>query len=395
MSVAGIVSEYNPFHMGHVRHIELTREALPGCSIVAVMSGNVVQRGEFAIMQKHARAEAAVRGGCDLVLELPAAWALSSSEGFAAAAVYLLGALGQVTHLSFGCEAGSIDPLREVADALLNERFPELLREELSSGQSFASARQKAAEKVLGRACSFMSKPNNILAIDYLKALQALSLNLEPVAIKREGGAHDGKGGKYPSAMEIRELLFCGKEIPYSFLPEGSRKVLAREVEAGRAPVNYVNSERAILARLRALGDEELMVADNSGEGLWRRFKQAAGSCTSVEGIIEAVKSKRYAHSRIRRMLMRAYLGLGVPAGRPPYLRVLAANSAGRELLRSASKTASLPIITKPAHVRRLSGEAQKAFLGEVRVTSLCSLAAPDISAITPLDEWKRGPVML
>ena len=217
-NVIGIVAEYNPFHNGHSLHLEDARARLGEESgVVCVMSGDFVQRGEAAVYSKFARAEAAVRCGADLVLELPLPWALSSAEGFARGAVGLLGQIGVVTHLSFGSECGEIEPLRRVAEALLDPGIGADIRAEMQTGDSFAAARQRAVSKRVGALAELLEAPNNILAVEYLKALYDQRLSLRPMTVRRAGAGHDAAGeGRLRSASELRSFLGAGRDIrPY------------------------------------------------------------------------------------------------------------------------------------------------------------------------------------
>ena len=193
MSIIGIVGEYNPFHSGHEYHIRQSRLNLgEDCPVVCVMSGDFVQRGEPAIYSKFARAEAACRCGADLVVELPLPWSLSSAEGFARGAVYLLSKLG-VTHLSFGSEAGELEPLETIAQSLLDPAVNGEIKQVLNNDASlsYAQARQKALETRLGELSGQLELPNNILAVEYLKAIYELRLDLQPMTVLRFGSGHD------------------------------------------------------------------------------------------------------------------------------------------------------------------------------------------------------------
>ena len=215
-NVIGIVAEYNPFHNGHARLIEQSRAQLGAvCPVVCVMSGDFVQRGSPAVYSKFARAEAAVRCGADLVLELPLLWSLSSAEGFARGAVGLLGSLGVVTHLSFGSECGELDPLQRVAEALLDPLLGEDLRAELRSGIPFAAARQQAVARRVGALAELLQAPNNILAVEYLKAIYDQRLELHPLTVLRTGAQHDRFAeGNIRSASELRMRIGAGRMCP-------------------------------------------------------------------------------------------------------------------------------------------------------------------------------------
>lgn len=397
MAVAGIITEYDPLHMGHVYLMEEARRLLgPETGIICVMSGNYVQRGDFALVDKRARAAAAVRSGADLVLELPVPWALSSAEGFAAGAVEILRSTGAVTHLVFGSEGGDAAPLVRCAEALCSETFPEALREELKRGDSFPAARQRALRRLVPEEdAAALSRPNDTLGVEYCKALRGSGIR--PLAVLRRGAGHDGETPEegFASASAIRALLRRGEEeaaldLCAPAMAEGYRE----ERAAGRAPALLERCERAILARLRFLEEADWAALDGGNEGLYRRFVRAAGSAGSLAELLENVKTKRYPLARLRRMVFRAYLGLPpAPPERPAYLRVLAANGGGgTALLAGMRTTAALPVLTKPAAVRRLSEEAWRLFELEARADRLYALACPDPSAVP--DERRRGPAI-
>ena len=218
MKVVGIISEYNPLHNGHVYHISETKRLLgEDTAIVCAMSGNFVQRGAPAVFSKFARATAAAVCGADLVIELPLEAALSSAEGFAMGGVKLLDSLGVCTHISFGSEEGDVRNLSEIAQALLDPKIDELIKKELERGVSYAAARQKALEKTIGEKAALIEKPNNILGIEYLKALKIIHSDMQPVTASRFGGEHDGEIGY--SASAVRNALAEGN-ADWSIVPE-------------------------------------------------------------------------------------------------------------------------------------------------------------------------------
>lgn len=396
MAVAGVIAEYNPFHRGHAWQLEELRRRLGADTPVAVcMSGNFVQRGDFALLNKHSRAEMALAGGADLVLELPTPWAAAGAERFAQGAVAVLAAAGMVTHLAFGCECGALAPLLAAAEGLERAEFSEKLREMTGKGISFPAARQQALEEITG-AADCLSRPNNALAVEYLRALRAQGSAMEPVALPRVGADHDSRERcAYPSATAIREAVLAGEDWR-ALLPAASGEILSREMEAGRAPACWRNCQRAILARLRSMGEEDFRPYDGGNEGLYHRFYAAVHSAATVEEFLETAKTKRYPMARLRRMLLQAYLGVPQAAQgeTPPYIRVLGAGERGRELLGRMRETASLPVITKPGHVRRLGAEVQRVFDQEARCTDLYALAYPDLGQAGPDREYAAGPVL-
>jgi len=392
MKAAGIICEYNPFHLGHLRHIEKTRSAMGGdCAIVGVMSGNFVQRGDFAVFSKQARAGMAVSCGADLVVELPAHCALSSAEGFARASVHILDGLGVCDAVSFGSESGDIGALREAAGAIASPEASGIIREGLGAGLPYAAALQRAADAVMGRGAEIFRSPNNLLGIEYVKAVAELGSPLRPMTVKRAGGEHDGCAGW--SASHIRKSLLRG-ERPWELMPEGAAEACEAEIAAGRGPVSMGRCELAVLSRLRAAGG--LAALPGAAEGLDRRFKRYAATEPSVDAILEKVKTKRYAMSRLRRMLMCACLGIAAEDTRtlPQYIRVLALNSAGMELLGEARKKARLPIITKPASARRLPDRAARLFELEAAATDFYVLAYQNGGERSGGQEWRQTPVV-
>ena len=337
MEAIGIICEYNPLHLGHQKQINAIRAAYPDGGIVCLMSGNYVQRGTPAILDKSLRAKAAIACGADLVLELPVTASLSSAEGFAREGVRILG--GFCNRLCFGAETADKDTLLATAKALLQEDFPEALHRELDKGLSFPAARQKALES-MGLSADILSQPNNILAVEYCKAILFLGLNMAPMVIAREGSYHDTLAdNQNPSATAVRALM-QRKDDWEPFVPE-----IARDIFNGVTLHNIAAGEQAILYRLQTMTDAEFEALPYGSEGLWRKLMQNARTLATLEDIINATKTKRYTRTRLDRMVMCAFLGitqqdLDSPA---PYVRALAFNDKGRELLKSARETGLFP----------------------------------------------------
>lgn len=329
----GIVCEYNPFHRGHQKQFDTVRKEFgPETGIICAMSGNYVQRGQPAVFDKSLRAEAAVRCGADLVLELPVTTALSSAEGFAAGGVAILSRL--CDRLCFGAETPDAALLQKTAQALLSDAFPPLLRRELDTGVSFPAARQSALE-AMGLSGSILESPNNILAVEYCKAIAQQASSMLPLPIDREGSYHAKEADfDNPSATSLRLRLQAGLSIS-EYLPEVAGMVFAE------APIHTLDAgERAILGNLRTMTDAEFEALPFGSEGLWRKLMQVSRRKATLEDIAAAVKSKRYTRSRIDRMILCAFLG--IPSERMeaeiPYVRVLAFNDKGREILGRVKK---------------------------------------------------------
>lgn len=325
MQITCIVCEYNPLHLGHKKQIDLLKAQ--GHAVVCLMSGNFVQRGHPAIFDKMTRAKAAVECGADLVLELPVPYALSSAEGFAAGGVEILSKL--CDNLCFGAENADFEALNGIAGALLSEEFREKLRLQLDKGLSFPAARA-AAIAACGLDASILDTPNNILAIEYCKAILAQNSGLTPLPIHRPGSYHDQlPDPENPSATAVRNLLKDGS--PWQdFVPNEAVGLFEN------AALHLLqNNEKAILFRLRTMTDAEFEALPYGSEGLWRKLMHASRECATLEDIIAATKSKRYTRTRIDRMILCAYLGLttGDFKSPAPYCRVLAFNDTGRAIL--------------------------------------------------------------
>lgn len=393
MKICGIIAEYDPFHTGHAYQISALRQTLSeDCAVICVMSGNWTQRGGPALVDKHTRAQMALMGGADLVLELPLPCAISSAEGFARGGVSVLNATGIVTHLCFGSECGDLSLLSQTAQHLDSEEYRKELHTTLDQGLSFPAARQQAVQRLIGADADCLSLPNNNLGVEYLRALNRLDSPIIPITVKREGTGHgQAPADGYSSASHLRQLLSEDRwEEASDYLLPGTLDPI-RE-----APLSdYRRAERAILYRLRQMSAEELAELPDCGEGLSNRLHQAIQQGTTMAEILTLVKTKRYPHARLRRVLLWAFLGL-TAADRletPPYLRALGMNDTGRALLRAMNDRTSLPILTKPAHVRNLSVEAQRLFEAEVRATDLYGFCLPTLPPCGT--EWRGGPVLL
>lgn len=339
MEITGIICEYNPFHLGHMKQFAMIRDKNPDCAIVCLMSGNYVQRGMPAIFDKEIRAKTAIECGADLVLELPVTAALSSAEGFAAEGVRILGEF--CDNLSFGAETPNIEILLQTADTLLSENFSFRLKEYLSTGISFPVARQKALAS-MGLECSFLDSPNNILAIEYCKAMISQNSHMKAKPILRQGNYHAAiPDSDNPSATSVRRLLETNECIE-KYVPE-----CAIQNYKNVSVHTLASAEHAILYRLRTMTDAEFEALPFGSEGLWRKLMKNARNLSTLEEILTATKSKRYTRTRLDRMVMCAFLGvtdqmMHSPA---PYIRVLALNDKGREVLLKARQTGDFPNI--------------------------------------------------
>lgn len=402
MRVCGIVAEYNPFHNGHAWQIaEIRRLMGEESPIVCCMSGNFVQRGEAAIIDKFSRAEMAVRGGADLVIELPSPYSLSSAEAFAENAVMLLENAG-CTDLFFGSECGDTAALEEIAAVLLEHETVAATLAHLESGISYAAARERALYARIREKAALIQSPNNILGVEYCKALLKRKSAMRPHALPRRGPEHDAAlpDDSFCSASALRALFLkegCGDALG-AYLPQSSLDILRREHSNGRAPVSLDAHPRMVLSALRRLSREELGLLPGASEGLEHRLYQALRENNRLSDAAAAAKTKRYAYSRIRRMMVCAFLGITAEevCRAPVYLRVLAFGHRGRPLLKAISTNEhALPLLVKPAHCRLLSPDAEDAFRRESERTDLYQMLIPAYETVFPGSEYRQTPFYL
>ena len=388
MKVCGLVAEFNPLHNGHARLLQWckSREGAAASHVVVVMSGNYVQRGEPALLPKYERAKMALACGADVVLELPTPYALSSAEVFAKSGVALLHALGCVDVLAFGSECGDIDALKKAAATLESDKCNALLRYHLEGGISFAEARQKALAEAAGqRAGDLLSSPNNTLGIEYLHAISTLNSSMDAVTVKRVGADHDAAVpmGNVASGSYLRTLI-CQNRLMNAmpFLPAEIRSLLT-EAEANRlCPAEFKTAETAFLYRLRQMSLADFAALPGVSEGLENRFFTAARQAGSVEDFLSLVKTRRYPLTRLKRLLMAAYLGLTADLApeNPPYIRVLGATEAGYDVLRAAKAGGcALPILSRKGQADALDPAARALWDFECKATDLYGLFLPKL----------------
>lgn len=367
MKVSGIVCEYNPFHNGHAYHIEKTRKN-GATHIVCIMSGNFVQRGDIAVLDKFTRAELAVKSGADLVIELPVAYCLSPAENFAKGAIYLLDGLGIVDELSFGSESGDIDSLVYAMNKADSISQSDSVKELIKRGFTYPRAVTEILRGTDIQSAEIISEPNNILAVEYLRALKYFSSDIKPFTVKREGACHDSPetSQEFASASYIREHI----ESASKFVPE----IWADALKSDIALLQRL--ERAILYKIRTSSDEEID-SINDSNGLVQRIY--GNSAKSLDELFESVKSRNFTMSRIKRVILSLLIGIPEINCLPPYARVLAFNENGRELLSLIKKSRKIPVGTSLAKLGRLNLDAHCFAELESRATDIYNLARENI----------------
>ncbi len=375
----GIICEFNPLHFGHQAILTAARQIGP---VVCVMSGNFVQRGEPALLDKWSRTRLALQSGADLVLELPLPWACAGAEAFAFGAVKTLSALGLSGSLLFGSECGDAPLLMQVAETLLSPAFASRLSSAMKTEKkSFAAVREEVMR------CSFnpafaavLRQPNNILGTEYCKAVLKTNAPLTPCSLARVGAGHDKQAaaGQFMSASEIRQKILSNEPLT-GCVPQSTLSLLHQLFDAKTAPHSITLLERSILSRLRSMTAEEFAALPEIGEGLEFKLFQSVKKAVSLEELYRLVKSKRYSHARIRRIIMRAYLGITADLPQEPaYLRVLGMNASGAALLKNAVPT--LPLAVRSSDFQAIGGDALRLFAAEAHADDLYALSSPQIT---------------
>ena len=388
MNVCGIIVEYNPFHNGHKFHMESARNLTCADGIIAVMSGSFTQRGKPALFDKFTRAKTAIVGGADLVIELPFCYACAPAQFFAEGGVRLLGSTGIVNSICFGSESGDISTL------LKSQKNPDGIKEFLNKGMSYPSACAFASDIPL-------SSPNDILGAEYLRALALYAPEIKPYTVKRSDlGYHSENGADgFASATAIRKMI---SEEKFSnikeFVPSKVFEILEKEyINENHTDLSLVDS--FVLGNLRSRTD--MKTSAYVAEGLENRFYDAAFSAVSIEELISKVKTKRYTYARLMRIISCYAVGLTdsalsefVRTG-PAYIRVLAANKKGRNMLSQMKKKATLPVITTPSAYKKLDEFGQKMFELDCRAADISSLATKNPALRTGRQDFKKLNIFL
>lgn len=400
MKIVGLITEYNPFHLGHKLHLEESLRITGADHSVCIMSGSFVQRGEPAIVDKWTRARMAVEGGVDLVLELPFIFAAQSAEVFAYGGVRLLDSTNCVDHLAFGSEEGMIDTLDSIADLLVDESepFKFLLKKHLSLGNSFSTARSLAITetmKISGKnpmeIREAIAKPNNILGIEYLKALKRLDSKIKPITFKRIGHGYKDTSTDQgiASATAVRRLLLNDETSSTKMLlPESSYELLM-DFYSEYGKFNCIDNYTDLIRYLvRKESQDELLQYMDMETGLENRLKRLTSKSYSAEELVSQSITKRYPGTRIRRLLIHIMTGMKknfieeALERTPEYVRVLASNTKGFEIINEIKRSSDLKVITKFSDAPSTLSNVSKAMLEkEVLATDVYYLALKDGSS--------------
>lgn len=347
--ILAVVSEYNPLHNGHLLHLKKSLEITKADFSIAVISGNFVQRGNTSLVNKWVKTEMALSAGFDIIIELPTLYAISSAENFAEGAVKILNSLGIVDYLSFGSELGDINPLNDLANIFYKEpkELSNYISQIVRTGVSYPKAREMALMQILGENEIFkqaLTNPNNILGIEYLKALKKYKSNIHPLTIKREYTDYNSKSIKngVASSTAIRNLILSGKNI-HTAVPYETYELIEREKKSGKLISDLKTFEKEIIYSLRKMTIQDIANLPDVSEGLDNRIKLAVNKYNNLNDIIENIKSKQFTQTRIQRILLYALLGItqkdmNMSKRVNPYIRVLGFNKHGKKIISAIAK---------------------------------------------------------
>lgn len=377
--IGAIICELNPFHNGHKYLIDCARD-IGITHLIAIMSGNFVQRGEPAIVSSQTRTEIALSCGFDLVIELPSIWSMSTAEKFAYSGVYIAESLRCVDSLIFGSESNNLSFLDKISDLVLSYLFSKTMKPYLKSGLTFAKARELAINSILGEQYSRIVKnPNDILAIEYLKALKILKSSIQPLSFKRLG-THNSNApvSRFASSSYIRHCITDNNNEWSKYVPTECYKAVSEQIANKQSPITTQPLERAILYKLKTMHRQDFLCLPDVGEGLENRIFNASLQARSFSELISLIKTKRYTESRIRRIIMCAFLGISKSdqSENIPYAKVLGANNKGFEILKNLP---SIPIITRHADCKKLDIGGKVMFEKNHKLDSIYSLMVPEI----------------
>ena len=388
MKVLGIICEYNPFHNGHLYHINMAKK-LTGCDyVVCVMSGNFMQRGEPSLLNKWSRTKMALNNGVDVVIELPLPFSIASAPYFAMGGIKILDSLNMVSDFCFGAETPDVDTLKKLANIIAEEPcdYKIFLKDYLNLGYSYPKARELALIKYLddSKVSTIMACPNNILGMEYLKALSLFKSNINTTILKRTND-YNSKGlfGSIVSSSGIRA---CFNDSNFdtnslvNFMPESCVSLLLEDISLGIAPIFFKNFDDILISKLRCMSKEEISKINYVSEGFENRIKTFSDKCCDISNLVTSLHTKRFTDTRVRRILLNALFGITKnkfdEIGLPPYIRILGVNHNGKKLLPHIVSNASLPVLINSSDCLNLKDKtARQLFDLECLATNLYVLS--------------------
>lgn len=375
MKASAIICEYNPFHNGHKHQIDCIK-AHSDNAVVAIMSGNFTQRGDVAIIDKFSRGKIAVENGADLVIELPTVYASSGAESFARGGVQLAKALGCTEKLCFSTEETNTDLLLKTAEAFKNPNLNDEIKKNMKRGNYYPQAVEMAFETIYSKSLAqVITQPNNVLAVEYIKMLEGT--DIKPFILERIGTGHHEHicRGNITSGSNLRKMILHNNEDVNKYMPKISHKVF-------KNPASIYNLEKAVLFKLRTMNVDDFAKLPDVTEGLENRIYEAVRKATSLEELLTIIKTKRYTLARLRRIIICALLGIKSHMTKEdvPYIRVLAFNEKGQELMKEIKLKGTLPLITNVADgYKNLNEKGKEIFNIDLLASDIYSLATDNI----------------
>ncbi len=385
MTVA-IIAEYNPPHYGHKHQIdEIRKEFGEDTEIIAIMSGSFTERGEMAIADKGTRAAWALSIGVNLILELPFPFSISSAEIFAKSGVKIADELKIVDRLSFGSESGDIEALNEIADNFLSKEYQsklsDMVKDTKNRGVGYPKLQSDAYFDTFGKRIEDVLTPNNILAIEYIKALKSINSKIIPHTVKRLGAGYNDntiKADEYQSATAIREALFSNFDAFCHLLPNEYIKEAKTAKNSGLIPIDAEKVSSAILTRLSVNTPGDCSIHDTAG-GLYNRLLANAKKADSISSLTSLALTKKFTRARIRRAIWYSYFGITSSEIKalPLYTQILALDTVGQGIVKKIKKATSFPLLTKPSGIKDFSADALRQWQKSVMADGLLCLAMP------------------
>ena len=386
MKVAAIISEYNPFHNGHEYQIKKLRQMLgDDTAVIAIMSGNYTQRGEIAVTDKTIRARAAIECGVNLVLELPFPYSMSSAEFFARSGVKIAHEIGVVDYLAFGSESGDISELSDLASVISGDEY-KLTLESLSGDAQYKDYGypelcQIALSRVYGKEVSreFLS-PNNILALEYIKAISAFGSSIKPIAIKREGAGYldiINPMAQFQSASAIREEISNGNFSALDYVPENAKLIYLHAIDEGKMPSDVTLLDYSIISSFRLSSPKANVDIHDAQGGLYNRLCEMSAEAISISSLTAMTETKKYTKARIRRAIWNSYFGVTSSDVKalPQYTQVLGMDSIGRSVLKRIKKMSDFAVITKPSSFKEYGDNVIRQYELSAKADSIYGLS--------------------
>ena len=393
MSTVAIICEYNPFHNGHKYQIDRIREEFGSdTAIIAIMSGNYTQRGDMAILDKAERAKSALEGGTNLVLELPFPYSSASAEIFAEAGVHIANMLGCVDYLSFGSESGNLDELIATADLMLSEEYNKKYNElKAQKNLCYPELCQLVLKSLGNNGLCLDLTPNNILALEYIKALIRSNSTIKPHTIKRIGTGYNDAitdASTMQSASGIRNSILSGDITALEYVPNSTKTIILEAMRDGKFPADSERVSHAVISNLRLNSAEGLRIHD-LGAGLYNRLRASSFKTSTLKQLVDLTETRKYTKARIRRAIWYSLFGVTSSEIKkmPRFTQILALDEIGRLRLKERKNDSEFFILTKPANTAALSDEALRQKALSDKADSIYQLSKPTFtngnSAIT------------